>query len=266
MKFKDLLKPFTAKGVMAGLGAVSKGTNAVLRGIWGGGRQPLGKKIGLFIPRLLASAVVGVASIAATTVVAAGGAITAGIIRGTVQMLAGVAQIIGGAPVQKALYKLENPDQMTDNSSVLPKKDKYNNENPRTAGLLRFSGGFLKLLGGTVIAGSVGLAAATGIGAPAIALIAPATAALSTIPVVGATLAQAGVGLAAGLTAAHAGVVAGVATALSSATAAGAAAGVVLGAGAAVARVNSVAVKDPKADKGPKVETKNVKNSMGVYK
>lgn len=148
--------PFYPSGVMTAMKGVFGGAKAIFGKMWNsrGEKASFTKNIVLFLPRVIGTVVVGAVYLATSAVVANIGAITAGVIAGTVQVSFGLGKLVSG------IFRQDSQDCKE--------------------GLGNVGKGLLKFVGGAVIAGGTAFAVAIGVGAPAIALLTPIGAGLST--------------------------------------------------------------------------------------
>jgi len=210
-----MIYPFNASDVWDAIKNVGNRTANAFSRLWDGKGDPWWEDIGLFIPRVLGTAAIGVISIVSTAVVTTVGAVTAGIVGGSYQIGRGLVKTgLGVISLNGERFK---------------------------QGLKDIAIGTTKLVVGSVIVAGVGLAVASGVGAPAVAVI-PV---IAHLPVIG-TIATASAPI---ITAGHTAIIgaistigSGVTAGLSVAVPAIAGAIPVVPLGIAVAAVTSLAV------------------------
>ena len=156
-----MIYPFNASDVWNAIKNVGNKTAKALSKLWDGKGDKWWEDVGLFIPRVIGTAIIGVVSIVSTAVVICVGAVTAGIMGGAYQVGRGLVKIGQG------IINL-NGEQCKQ-------------------GLKDVAIGATKLVVGAATVLGVGLAVASGVGAPAVAAIT----AVAHVPLIG-TIATAG--------------------------------------------------------------------------
>ncbi len=154
--------PFSVANVWNGVQTIGKTTVGALKRLWNTDEEESWiSRIGLFLPRVLGSIVIGAVSAVATTVTAGVGAITAGIIGGGVQTIVGVAETVAGALVGVVSLVNQGPNGTYRQTA----------KNLLTSGIKDVGIGLSKVVVGSAIAGTIALGVITGIGPPALAAV-----------------------------------------------------------------------------------------------
>jgi len=154
--------PFSVANVWNGVQTIGKTTVGALKRLWNTDEEESWiSRIGLFLPRVLGSIVIGAISAVATTVTAGVGAITAGIIGGGVQTIVGVAETVAGALVGVVSLVNQGPNGTYRQTA----------KNLLTSGIKDVGIGLSKVVVGSAIAGTIALGVITGIGPPALAAV-----------------------------------------------------------------------------------------------